>query len=168
MAVNDTKVQTWIDMYFDLCKTAPTVPERNECAFRLIKDWRNVPGNSTDEDLAAAEHYLFARHMVSNAHCSVTQMKAMTRAYDGSKMLIQDNATLEKTLVRHNPANPPARATPESLQWGLKGCDDGEADRLAHNPHQRVPTIAWDAMKFNGPTRVIAEIGKWVTPTFLK
>lgn len=168
MAVNDVVVQGWIDSYLDRCKAAPTVPERNECAFRQIKDWRNLPGNSTDENAAAAEHYLFARSMVSNVYCSVTQMKAMTRVYDGTKMVIQDNSYLEKKLIRHNPANPPAKASADSLRWGLKGCDDGEADRIAHNPGKRVPAISWDAMKFNGPTKVIAEMGKLITPSFLK
>jgi len=159
MAVNEKQVLAHIDHYQGRFMTVKDPIEKNRLAFRAIKDFRNQGSNSVDESLAAAEHYLFARFMVSSGTCSSTQMDVMTVGYDGVKYLAQTTDTTEK-MMRHNPANPTSRVSADSVSWGLKGSEDGEADRLAYNSAKKVPNWNWDAMKFGGVTDAIAEFGK--------
>lgn len=158
MAVDDRIVLSHIDQYQGRFMTAPVL-QRNTLAFRAIKDFRNSGGDSADESLAAAEHYLFARHMVSNGVASKKQMQLMVLGYDGVKALAQTNRTTEMAM-RHNKDRATSKVSAASVSWGLKGCDDGEADREAHAADAEVPLWNWDAMKFGGATDAIAEFGK--------
>ena len=97
--------------------------------------------------------------LVSKGIVSLTQMRLMVAGYDGIKFIAQQNDATEK-LMRHNPANPTSRVSAESVGWGLKGCEDGEADRLKYAPDRAVLTWNWDAMKFGGVTDKVAEWGK--------
>lgn len=159
MAVNDTRVRQLIDDYLGRNLGNPDPLDRTEIAFRQIKAARQAAGASADEDMAAAEHYLFARYMVSNGVVSVTQMRAMVMGYDGVKFLAQQNETTEK-MMRHNPANPTSAVSAASVAWGMQGCSDGEEDRLKHAPKRAVLTWNWDAMKFGGITDRLADWGK--------
>ena len=99
MAVNDSTVLSHIDSYQGRFMTAGVL-ERNRLAFRAIKDFRNGGGDSLDESLAAAEHYLFARYMVSNAITSGAQMRLLVLGYDGVKAVAQTNSYTEMAM-RH-------------------------------------------------------------------
>lgn len=158
MAVDDTVVKTLIEDYQNRHASAPPLM-KNQRAFRAIKDFRNSAGDSADESLAAAEHYLFAKYMVSNVIVSVQQMLVMVLGYDGIKAIAQTNAMLEQAM-RHNPLRPTSKVSVSSVVWGLKGAYDGDADRKLFNPDAKVPAWNWDAMKFGGITDAIAEYGK--------
>lgn len=160
MAVNDNVVRTLIADYQNRYATSPPI-SRNELAFRAIKAFRNGAGDSADESLAAAEHYLFARYMVSNAVVSENQMNLMVLGYDGIKAIAQTNSTLERAM-RHNPLRPTSRISVSSVMWGLQGVTDGEADRRQFNPNATVPNWNWDAMRFGGITDLIADFGSAV------
>jgi len=160
MAVDDKTVQSHIDSYQGRYLRSEQL-ERNRLAFRAIKDFRNSAGDSTDESLAAAEHYLFARYMVSNTVVSKTQMVAMVLGYDGVKAVAQTNRYTEAAM-RHNPVRATSKVSAASISWGLKGADDGEKDRAKYSPGASVPAWNWDAMKFGGATDTIAEYGKKV------
>jgi hypothetical protein len=135
--------------------------QRNRLAFRAIKEFRNSAGDSTDESLAAAEHYLFARYMVSNSIVSENQMIIMVVGYDGVKAVAQTNSYAERAM-RHNPDRATSKVSTASVAWGLIGASDGETARLEFNPGGEVPRWNWDAMKFGGVTDNIAEYGKAV------
>lgn len=161
MAVDDKKVLSWIDHYEGRFMSAPDPIAKARLAFRAIKEFRNAGGDSADESLAAAEHYLFAKYMVSNAVASQRQMEIMVLGYDGIKAVMQTTDTTEK-MMRHNPDRPTSQVSGASVAWGLKGCEDGEKLRLASNAGAKVPTWNWDAMKFGGATDAMAEFGKKV------
>lgn len=159
MAVSDQHVRNWIDHYQGRALATKDPLARNTEAFRAIKEFRNAAGDSADESLAAAEHYLFARHMVSNAVVSETQMRLMVVGYDSVKLVAQTNSYTEK-MMRHNPSRPTSEVSADSIAWGLRGAADGEKDRLAATPVKVAPSWNWDAMKFGGATDAIAEFGK--------
>lgn len=160
MAVNEQTVRALIDHYQGRFMLSPVL-ERNRLAFRAIKDFRNGAGDSADESLAAAEHYLFARYMVSNAVTSAAQMRVLVLGYDGVKAVAQTNSYTEMAM-RHNKSRPTSRVSADSVAWGLQGVDDGAEDRAQHAPDQSAPMWNWDAMKFGGATDAIAEFGKKV------
>jgi hypothetical protein len=162
MAVDHVQVLHLIAHYQARASTASDPIKVNEAAFREIQRYRQTPGVSANESIAAAEHYLFARFMVSTGTVSRQQMDAMVMGYDGVKFLAQQTETTEKWM-RHNPANPTSKVSPASVVWGLKGCADGEADRLKHLPTVDVPTWNWEAMKFGGFTDKVANLGSAVT-----
>jgi hypothetical protein len=160
MAVNGKIVLQLIDHYQGRFLGKDQL-ERNALAFRAIKEFRNTAGDSADESLAAAEHYLFARYMVSNSIVSENQMTIMVLGYDGVKAIAQTNSYTEKAM-RHNPVRPTSDVSMDSVAWGLKGATDGKADHDKYDPTAKPPTWNWDAMKFGGITDNIAEYGKKV------
>jgi hypothetical protein len=159
MAVDDRKVKLIIADYQGRFKGASDDLERNELAFRAIKDFRNNAGDSADESLAAAEHYLFSRFMVSNAIVAYDQMFLMVLGYDSIKAIAQTNDTWEMAM-RHNKARPTSKVSADSIRWGLNGIKDGNDDKERLTPAKQAPTWNWDAMKFGGVTDAIAEFGK--------
>jgi hypothetical protein len=161
MAVDDRKVLSLIDDYEGRFMSARDPLEKARLAFRAIQSFRNGSGDSADEALAAAEHYLFGKYMVSNGVCSERQMEVMVLGYDGVKAVMQTTDRTEK-MMRHNPDRPTSNVSASSVSWGLRGVEDGEQLRLQHNPGQKVPSWNWDAMKFGGVTDTIAEMGKRV------
>lgn len=159
MAVDDKKVLALIDHYQGQTMNMSDPLERNKVAFRSIQAFRNAKGGSTDESLAAAEHYLFARFMVSNGGAGHAQMKALVGGYDALKFVAQLSDRTEK-LMRHNPANPTSKVSAASIAWGLKGCDDGEEDRKKYAAHKPEAHWNWGAIKFNGWTQMVADAGE--------
>jgi hypothetical protein len=158
MAVDEKVVQRLIDDYQGRFLGVDQL-ERDRLAFRAIKDFRNGLGDSTDESLAAAEHYLFSRYLVSNAIVSTRQATLMVLGYDGIKAIAQTSDRTEKAM-RHNPDRATSRVSTDSVSWGLKGIDDGQADLDAADPGHETPKWNWDAMKFGGFTDAAADYGK--------
>jgi hypothetical protein len=158
MAVDHKVVEGIFRSYQLRFDTSPQLLQ-NELAFRAIKDFRNTGGSSTDESLAAAEHYLFSRYMVSNAIVSKAQMDSMVVGYSSLKALAQLNSRLEMAM-RHNKARATSKVSSSSVAWGLVGSIDGEKDRVLHAPASAPPSWNWDAMKFGGATDAVATAGK--------
>ena len=61
-------------------------------AFRDLQAQRRVPGASVDEDLAAAEHYMFARQMMCSGGVGEAQMEVIILSYDIGKAFILKTA----------------------------------------------------------------------------
>ncbi|WP_293856423.1 hypothetical protein [uncultured Alsobacter sp.] len=158
MAVSNDAVRQWIAYYQALHSAEDVLPAR-EHAFRDCKAFRNVGSNSVDESLAAAEHYLFARYMVSNGIVSQRQMNIMIAGYDAVKIAAQQSPQLE-VLMRHNKDNPTSKASADSIAWGLKGAEEGAEDFRTQNPGASPPGWNWDAMKFGGATDKAVELAK--------
>lgn len=105
-------------------------------AFRSLQEHRQKRGNSLDLNYAAAEHYLFARWMVCSGEVSSTQMKVLVAGYDAKKWLDSKRGSPNREAVTANPVSPPSW---EVMCWGLKGCDEGGADKLRCNPSADPP-----------------------------
>jgi len=159
--VDGKRVETLIADYRGRFPAAASDLERNRLAFLAIKAFRNSAGDSTDESVAAAEHYLFSRYMVSNVIVAYDQMMLMVLGYDGIKAIAQTNNFLEMAM-RHNPTRPTSKVSTASIAWGLRGVKDGNNDRERLVPEKVAPTWNWDAMKFGGATDRMAEYGKKV------
>src|SRR5262249_26267549 len=96
-----------------------------EVAFRSLQSARRVPGASLDIDLAAAEHYLFARFMVCRGAVSAVQMRALVIGYDAKKWIDRARGDPNATATTSNPVSPPAL---EVVRWGLAGVNEGSSD----------------------------------------
>jgi hypothetical protein len=131
MSVNDMAVQGHIDRALGANLSEPNFLVRLTKAFRMLQAERRVPGASINEDLAAAEHYLFARQAVANNACNVTQMRALVVGYGGLKFGLQ---SIGLGGLMQTTANPTSPASVDSVAWGLKGAAAGEADRLKYLP----------------------------------
>ena len=83
MSVNDTEVMRIINEAIHRVPVNPSDPccGRVSGAFRNLQTQRQIPGNSLDLELAAAEHYMFARLMVCSGHVNQTQMRMLVDGY---------------------------------------------------------------------------------------
>ncbi len=106
----------------------------------LENDWYQVRArreksdgsNCCDPNLAAAEHYLWARYEVANRDHSPFEMKAMVWGYGYFKFLVPKTGICPKSPD-----------TQGSRDWGYKGADDGSSDlfhqELAQNDATQRP-----------------------------
>src|SRR5882672_8524642 len=109
MAVNDTRVQEIINDALVRFSGEAGCCEAFTRAFRYLQSKRRIPGGSLDEDLAAAEHYMFARYAVCTALVSQSQMEAMAVGYNTVKGLVRLVPVLERKM--RTTANPTAPAS---------------------------------------------------------
>jgi len=114
MAVDDLAVQAHIDRALGRHLNEPNFLARLQMAFRMLQGERRVPGASVDEDLAAAEHYLFARQAVASNACNQNQMRALVVGYGSLKFALQ-RIGLSKLMQTTD--NPTSRASASSIQW---------------------------------------------------
>lgn len=126
MSTNDARVLGFINRAMSDARASSDACCGQVCkAFRLLQTERRKPGNSMDLDLAAAEHYLFARCMVCSGSVNKMQMKALTIGYDLKKALDKALGDANKLQTTSNPVSPPDL---DVVAWGLSGADEGEND----------------------------------------
>lgn len=123
MAVIDARVQEFIDQAMK--NPGLGCCGKVEIAFRTLQKLRQQPGRSLDLELAAAEHYLFARSMVCAGYVGPTQMRVLVIGYDLKELLDSATGDPNKEAVTSNPVSPPDIGV---LSWGLKGVSDGSDD----------------------------------------
>ena len=134
MAVDENAVWNIVNITLAKYKGEPGCCGSVCAAWMDLYTVRNFSSSAYDpEALAIAEHYLYARCKVCSAEYSVAQMKAMVMGYDWAKRKLGDK------LMRSNPEQPSTPPSDASITWGLKGADDGEADRVRCNPKADVP-----------------------------
>jgi hypothetical protein len=126
--VDDNLVISWVDLSYVVA--TPTDPASNQ----LNSMWRWVDqlrlGGNTDENLAAAEHYLYARWLVS-AYGPPMQalLLAMGTVYDLLKCVKQNYPSLPSPMDwMQESSAPPSVSSPEQWTWTSKGLTDGETD----------------------------------------
>jgi hypothetical protein len=119
--------------------------DANWRAFRMLQARRREPGRSVDENLAAAEHFMFARAMVCSATVSPTQMRLMVLGYDVSKMILQ---VVGAEGAMQTTANPTSRASTAQIGWGLLGVQRGSEDHDRCNAAAEAPLINMDAAQY--------------------
>lgn len=107
-----------------------------EKAFRSLQARRQAPGNSLDLNLAAAEHYMFARWVVGTGEVSVTQMKVMIVGYDAKKLYDRVAGNPDKERVTANPVSKPDG---DVVLWGLAGAEQGALDMKRFPPASKPP-----------------------------
>ena len=145
MAVDSANVQRIINEAIARQSGVGGCCEPIEAAFRELQAQRRVPGASLDEDLASAEHYMFARWMVCAAIVSFDQMAIMTVGYETVKKILQEGGY--ESLMQTT-ANPTAPASATSALWGLLGALAGSSDHDRCNAGAEAPTWNWNAAKY--------------------
>lgn len=136
MPVNDAAVRLLIARELANPGNADACCGTVEVAFRNLQSLRRVPGASLDLDLAAAEHYMFARFMVCRGAVSVMQMKALVVGYDMKKWIDRARGNPNATATTANPVSPPDSGV---VRWGLQGADEGSRDHDRCNPTVNPP-----------------------------
>ncbi len=131
MSVNDDKVREIIARALGNGGDGDTCCGQTRIGFRQLQKERRVPGASLDLDLAAAEHYLFARFMVCAGAVSAMQMRALVIGYDIKKWIDRAGGDPNATATTSNPVSPPDL---DVVRWGLSGVSDGSNDHDRCNP----------------------------------
>lgn len=122
MPVDDDVVHMWIH-------TALSVMNNKvEPAFEYLRDMRHLkdPDNE-DDDLAAAEHYMYTRWLVGSGRRTANQMRANNVLYDYAKVEAFRIPGVRGALglMGHTWSSPSF----DSMKWSFRGIDDGETDR---------------------------------------
>jgi hypothetical protein len=132
MPVDDAVVkQTIRDALAHACGPGVSCCDRVKWAFRPLQAQRQQPGNSLDLNLAAAEHYMFARWMVCTGRVGPFQMRLLVRGYDMKKRWDRMLGDPDREAVTANPVSPPDE---DVRAWGLRGVTDGETDPQIEAP----------------------------------
>jgi hypothetical protein len=140
MAVDDARVREHIRRALATHGGDLHVLRQLTRAFRLLQAERRDPCAAQDEDLAAAEHYLFARQAVASNVVSLTQMLLIVVGCNAPRRIGQ------RTLADAGPdtASMPSQ---DSIGWGVAGAMTGEADREKYLPGSIPPPFRPAFMK---------------------
>jgi LysM repeat protein len=136
--VDDHKTQALIDRAMSEAR-AHARGDHNlmlERAFRRLQAARRVPGASLDMNLAAAEHYTFARWEVGVGNVHPAQMRALVVGYDLKKVADRLRGDPNASRTSSNPVSPPSA---DVVRWGLKGVNHGVIDHDRYNPNTKPP-----------------------------
>lgn len=143
MAVNDEAVRKHINRALATYAGEADLVRRLTRAYRLLQAERRVPDASHDEDLAAAEHYMFARQAVASNAVSLSQMLVMVVGYDADRYGLERVRPGTRTRA-------PAPASQDGIGWGVAGAMRGESDREAWLPGSTPPPFKPAFMKADG------------------
>lgn len=125
---SDTVANIIINAYHGTRSRTYSVDELFE-AWSHVRNKRELPGgaNCCSPELAAAEHYLYARYAVANRDWSPFEMKALIWGYGNFKKI---NEKLKKLydFVPRTGICPPSPDTQGSRDWSYRGVDDGVTD----------------------------------------
>ena len=84
-----------------------------------------------DRELAAAEHYMYARWQVCSGKTSEAVMRLLVLGYDPAKTFGYHPIPL---IIRKLAGHSWSRPSTDSMRWGFKGINDGVADTKAISP----------------------------------
>ena len=101
-----------------------------------LRERRQQPGGSTDLDLAAAEHYLFARFLVASGEVREGQMETIVEVYYNKKLNDSAKGNANAMAVTANPVSKPDKGV---MNWGLLGAKHGAADHTKCRVSKRPP-----------------------------
>lgn len=136
MAVDHQSVSTHIQRALEAHERIPDFLRRLTKAFRLLQAERRDPVRSTDESLAAAEHYLFARQAIAGNAVSLVQMLTQMAEGDG-------HADTRQRMSRCAPGPGDTfrehAFSQDVVGWGVAGAVHGEADRMTYLPQSAPP-----------------------------
>ncbi len=120
---NPTGVANIINGALSHGRSAPYSADELQSAWYNVRQQREQPGgaNCCNAELAAAEHYMYARYSVTHRDYSPFEMKAMIWGYG-----------YLKGLVPRTGICPKSPDTQGSRDWGYKGADDAANIDLFH------------------------------------
>ncbi len=125
MGFDDKKVQAHIDRV--MAENAQYLSNQLNYAYMSLRHQRETDDpNDNDRELAAAEHYMYARWQVASGESSQTMMQTLTLGYDPFKLVGYVPVVF---AIRYVAGHTWTRPSTDSIRWGLKGCKDGERDR---------------------------------------
>jgi hypothetical protein len=121
---DDKKVQQYIDYY--LKTNAQYMQNKMMYAANKARyDRHEQDPDDENRELAAAEHYLYARWQVGSGESSLAEMRIATVLYDTAKILgYSAYAYLPRKIIGYSYSRPSI----DAVRWGLKGCSDGAQD----------------------------------------
>ena len=117
-------------------KNARNFIEILQLAWIELRDRRQKPGGSTDLDLAAAEHYLFARFMVASGEVREGQMETLVEGYYLKKQWDLQSGNPNAMAVGANPVSKPDKGV---MNWGLLGAKHGADDHTKYKISRTPP-----------------------------
>jgi hypothetical protein len=107
--------------------------------WRMILYWRETPEGANDENLAAAEHYAYARFFCAATGDTVCIWLG-TRGYEKLKS-VAFALGLERKIRTNNVKFPALPPSADSVRWGDKGARDGRADYRKLFPGAKPKTV---------------------------
>src|SRR5262245_60295540 len=119
---DDRKCQAYIDAAMAENAAYQPIDRQANYAFHTLKNRRaTTDPEDNDRELAAAEHYLFARAKVGNGELSEEVVKVAVVGYDPLKVL---GYVPIVWIPRKLAGNSWSRPSFDSIKWGLRGCHD--------------------------------------------
>lgn len=96
----------------------------------------SIDPNDDNRELAAAEHYMYARWQICSGKTNEAVMRVLTLGYDPVK-IVGDLPLFY--VIRKVAGHSWSRPSTDSLRWGFRGCNDGAADarRITPDPEAR-------------------------------
>lgn len=125
--MDNTKVQSYIDESFDQQNRVYKGVARLSQAHAWLYQKRQAEDpNDDNAELAAAEHYMWARWKVAADEIDIIIMHLLVLGYDAFKLLgYLPPALVVRKLAKHTWSSPSA----DSIRWGNGGIADGRRDK---------------------------------------
>ena len=128
-SMDDAKTQRYIDKAMSEWSSYKPIDRQLEMAWGwLVQKRDNEDPKGDDRELAAAEHYMYARWQVCTGKTSAFVMTTLTLGYDPAKLIGYLPPVL---LIRKAAGHSWSRPSTDSIRWGMRGVHDGTADTKA-------------------------------------
>jgi hypothetical protein len=138
---DDKKVKAYIDDALAQKRAYwPRAKQNQEAWLALYALRQQTDPNDDNRELAAAEHYMYARYQVSSGETDEYVMKALTVGWDYGKALVDTNPPI--LIMRKISGISWTRPSTDSIRWGWRGCHDGAIDKqLDQSPRGPMPGL---------------------------
>ncbi|MFN8176804.1 MAG: hypothetical protein U0167_02700 [bacterium] len=124
---DDKKTQGYIDKAMAANSSYKPIASQLEMAWAWLYQKREKEDpDGDDRELAAAEHYMYARWQVASGKTSTVVMGALTLGYDPAKLIGYIPLVF---VIRKAAGHSWSRPSTDSLRWGMSGCADGSRDK---------------------------------------
>jgi hypothetical protein len=135
-AFDDKKVRAYIDDAMKKNATWTPIDIQLRHAFKYLFELRGSTDPKDDNrELAAAEHYMYARWQVCSGETKEEVMRIMVVGYESFKVATDLSAYVIRKVAGYSWSRPSI----DSIRWGKRGCDDGHNDawRITRDPDER-------------------------------
>ena len=131
---DDGKVYSYINSALAENSNYQPIDNQLEMAWSsLFMQRENEDPEGDNRELAAAEHYMYARWQVCTGKTWADVMRARAIGYDMAKLLGYIPLVFAiRKLAGHSWSRP----STDSIRWGLRGCNQGVQDSRAISPDQ--------------------------------
>ena len=136
--MDNAKVQSYVDQSFDQQNRIFNGVGRLAQAHAWLYQKRQAEDpNDDNEELAGAEHYMWARWKVASGEIGILTMHLLVLGYDPVKLIgYLPGPFVIRKIAGHNWSTPSF----DSIRWGNGGIADGRRDKdiLDRNPDAQV------------------------------